>query len=104
MEGGRVAARTITDARVVDVVRGLVWQVELRSGRMLMTPEGLYGSSQDDRAGPPPAAAGCLGGCGGSGDAAAGSVRVSTLGQGPKMMTIWHVADTKLRRLVESAA
>ena len=42
-KAGRVAARTISDARVVDVVRGLVWQVDSRSGRMLMAPEGLYG-------------------------------------------------------------
>jgi putative transposase len=40
---GRVAARTITDARVVDVVRGLVWQPDPRTGRLVMTPEGLYG-------------------------------------------------------------
>jgi hypothetical protein len=40
---GRVAARTITDARVVDVVRELIWAPDPRSGRLLMTPEGLYG-------------------------------------------------------------
>ena len=40
---GRVAARTVTDAQVVDVVRELVWVPDPRTGRMLMTPEGLYG-------------------------------------------------------------
>ena len=40
---GRVAASTITDASVVDVVRGLVWQPDPRTGRLVMTPEGLYG-------------------------------------------------------------
>ncbi len=42
-KAGRVAARTVTDAQVVDVVRELVWVPDPRSGRMLMTPEGLYG-------------------------------------------------------------
>ena len=37
-----VAARTISDARVVDLVRSLVWQTD-RAGRRRMTPEGLYG-------------------------------------------------------------
>ena len=40
---GRVAARTISDARVVDVVRELVWQTDPRIGRPVMAPEGLYG-------------------------------------------------------------
>src|SRR5665811_1876612 len=40
---GRVAARTISDARVVDVVRELVWQTDPRTGRLVMAPEGLYG-------------------------------------------------------------
>jgi transposase InsO family protein len=40
---GRVAARTITDAKVVDVVRELVWVSDPRTGRLVMTPEGLYG-------------------------------------------------------------
>ena len=40
---GRVAARTISDARVIDTVRALAWQVDLRSGRLLLAPEGLYG-------------------------------------------------------------
>src|SRR5665647_212277 len=40
---GRVAARTVTDAQVVDVVRELVWQTDPRTGRLVMAPEGLYG-------------------------------------------------------------
>lgn len=43
---GRVSARTITDARVVDAVRDLVWAtVTLPDGtrKRKMTPEGLYG-------------------------------------------------------------
>ena len=42
-KAGRVAARTFSDARVVDVVRELVWQTDPRTGRLVMTPEGLYG-------------------------------------------------------------
>ena len=42
-KSGRVAARTVSDARVVDVVRELVWQPDPRTGRLVMTPEGLYG-------------------------------------------------------------
>jgi transposase InsO family protein len=38
----RVAARTISDAHVVDVVRALAW-VPDRTGRLLLAPEGLYG-------------------------------------------------------------
>jgi len=37
-KAGRVAARTISDARVVDVVRGLVWQVDSRSGSEATRP------------------------------------------------------------------
>lgn len=43
---GRVAARTVTDAMVVDAVRDAAWRVEtLPDGttRRRMTPEGLYG-------------------------------------------------------------
>ncbi|KAB1661365.1 IS3 family transposase [Pseudoclavibacter sp. CFCC 13796] len=43
---GRVSARTISDARVVDAVRDIVWtEVTLPDGtsRRKMTPEGLYG-------------------------------------------------------------
>jgi putative transposase len=39
----RVAARTFTDAEVVDVVRELAWQRCSRTGRLKLTPEGLYG-------------------------------------------------------------
>ena len=42
-KAGRVAARTVTDAQVVDVVRELVWVPDLRTGRLVMAPEGLYG-------------------------------------------------------------
>src|SRR5665811_1545085 len=42
-KAGRVAARTISDARGVDVVRDLVWQTDPRTGRLVMAPEGLYG-------------------------------------------------------------
>ena len=42
-KAGRVAARTISDARVMDVVRELVWQTDPRTGRLVMAPEGLYG-------------------------------------------------------------
>ena len=42
-KAGRVAARTVSDARVVDVVRDLVWQTDPRTGRLAMAPEGLYG-------------------------------------------------------------
>ena len=37
-----VATRIITDARVVDKVRGLAWGTD-RHGRRKLTPEGLYG-------------------------------------------------------------
>lgn len=40
--GRPVAARTITDARVIDAVRGIVWTTGA-GGRRKMTPEGLYG-------------------------------------------------------------
>lgn len=40
--GRPVAARTITDAQVLDVVRGLVWTT-LPDGQRRLTPEGLYG-------------------------------------------------------------
>lgn len=43
---GRLSARTITDAMVVDAVRDAVWRVEVLadgSTRRRMTPEGLYG-------------------------------------------------------------
>ena len=42
-KAGRVAARTISDARVVDVVRELVWRTDPRTGRLVMAPEGLHG-------------------------------------------------------------
>lgn len=38
-----VAARTLSDALVVDVVRGLAWTRDERTGVRKMTPEGLYG-------------------------------------------------------------
>ena len=37
-----VAARTISDAQVLDAVRDLAWKVDDQGGRRL-TPEGLYG-------------------------------------------------------------
>ncbi|SJN41096.1 Mobile element protein [Microbacterium esteraromaticum] len=43
---GRVAARTVTDALVVDAVRDAAWRVEVLpdgTTRRRMTPEGLYG-------------------------------------------------------------
>ncbi len=40
--GAGPAARTITDARVVDAVRSVVWSTD-GDGRRKMTPEGLYG-------------------------------------------------------------
>lgn len=43
---GRVAARTVTDALVVDAVRDVAWRVEVLpdgTTRRRMTPEGLYG-------------------------------------------------------------
>lgn len=36
------AARTVTDAKVVDVVRGIAWKAD-KDGKKKMTPEGLYG-------------------------------------------------------------
>jgi len=38
----RPAARTITDAHVVDIVRDIAWNVD-DHGRRKLTPEGLYG-------------------------------------------------------------
>lgn len=43
---GRVSARTVTDALVLDAVRGAAWRVEVLpdgTTRRRMTPEGLYG-------------------------------------------------------------
>ena len=43
---GRVSARTVTDAIVVDAVRDAVWTTEVLpdgAERRRMTPEGLYG-------------------------------------------------------------
>ncbi len=42
---GRVAARTVTDAQVLDAVRSLAWKDVERDGvvRRVLTPEGLYG-------------------------------------------------------------
>jgi len=37
-----VAARTMTDAQVVDAVRGIAWTTD-QHGRRKLTPEGLYG-------------------------------------------------------------
>jgi len=37
-----VAARTISDAQVLDVVREVAWTLD-REGRRKLTPEGLYG-------------------------------------------------------------
>jgi putative transposase len=42
-KAGRVATRTISDARVVDVVRELAWMRDPRTGKLLLAPEGLYG-------------------------------------------------------------
>ncbi len=39
----RVAARTLSDAGVVDVVRDLAWAPDPKTGRARLTPEGLYG-------------------------------------------------------------
>jgi len=36
----RVAARTISDARVVDAVRALAWVSDQRTGKLLLAPEG----------------------------------------------------------------
>jgi transposase InsO family protein len=38
----KVSARTVSDAKVVDVVRQIAWTKD-RDGRKKMTPEGLYG-------------------------------------------------------------
>ncbi len=38
----RLAARTVSDARVLDAVRDLAWRVD-DQGRRKLTPEGLYG-------------------------------------------------------------
>lgn len=43
---GRVSVRTVTDAMVLDAVRGVAWTTEVLAdgaGRRRMTPEGLYG-------------------------------------------------------------
>ena len=40
--GRVIAARTITDARVLDAVRHTVWSTD-PDGRRMLTPEGLYG-------------------------------------------------------------
>ena len=39
---GRVAARTVSDARVVDAVRDVAWTLDVH-GRRRLAPEGLYG-------------------------------------------------------------
>lgn len=39
----QVAARTVSDAIVEDMVRDIAWAVDERDGRREMTPEGLYG-------------------------------------------------------------
>jgi putative transposase len=39
----RVANRTITDAMVVDMIRGLAWRPDLKSGEPKLAAEGLYG-------------------------------------------------------------
>ena len=41
--GRRVAARTVTDAQVVDAVRDTAWQPDAKTGEPKLTPEGLYG-------------------------------------------------------------
>ena len=40
--GRAVAARTITDAQVIDAVRGLAWTTNA-AGKRVLAPEGLYG-------------------------------------------------------------
>ena len=40
--GRTVAARTITDAQVIDAVRGLAWTTNA-AGKRVLAPEGLYG-------------------------------------------------------------
>ena len=44
-----VAARTISDAMVTNQVRDLAWKIG-HEGVRRMTPEGLYGRREDDRA------------------------------------------------------
>ncbi|GLI31610.1 hypothetical protein BCONGLO52_24510 [Brachybacterium conglomeratum] len=39
----RIAERTVTDALVEDKIRDLAWTVNLVTGQLQMTPEGLYG-------------------------------------------------------------
>ena len=39
----RLAARVLSDAEVVDVVRDLAWQPCPKTGRPKLSPEGLYG-------------------------------------------------------------
>lgn len=39
----RVADRTVTDAMVVDMIRGFAWRPDLKSGEPKLTAEGLYG-------------------------------------------------------------
>jgi len=41
--GRRVAARTVTDALVVDAVRDVAWQPDPKTREQKLTPEGLYG-------------------------------------------------------------
>jgi hypothetical protein len=41
--GRRVADRTITDAMVVDTIRGLAWRPDPKCGEAKLTAEGLYG-------------------------------------------------------------
>jgi len=78
-KAGRVAARTISDARVVDVVRELVWQPDPRTGQLVMAPEGLYGRRKMTALVRRASAAGRLSGQCGPGDAAAGPVRRSAV-------------------------
>src|SRR5699024_19806 len=41
--GRTVAARTITDAHVVNTIRDIAWQTCPKTGRRKLAPEGLYG-------------------------------------------------------------
>ena len=67
----RVAARTISDARVVDAVRALAWVSDQRTGKLLLGPEGPPSC-------PPPQRAVWTGRCGCW--ACPGSVGTSTCG------------------------
>ena len=40
---GHIAARTVTDAQVEDKIRTFAWRINPVTGRVQMTPEGLYG-------------------------------------------------------------